>query len=168
MLRGEEGFTLVEMIVTLILVGILCAFTGLFMISFLNGYFSVKNNTETAMKAQVALDRISSELKDLSPVSASVPLPISVLASDSQITYTTKSGAVRSIQCSGSKIYLTTSTSNVLIDNIEQFKLNAVYGNVYNTASDDVEYIDIGFTVSGYGSFGTRIFPRVRIPHPPS
>jgi len=163
----EAGFTLIEIVVTLVLVGLLSVFAGLFMTTFLNGYFTIKNNSDAAMKAQMALDRMSLELKDISPVSASVPSPVSVLTPNTLITYTNQAGAVRTIGFAGSSIYLATPTNNVLIDHVDNFQLDAVYGNVYNVAANDVAYIDIGFTISGYSSFSTRIFPRNRIPHPP-
>jgi len=167
MRRREAGFTLIEIVVTLVLVGILSVFAGLFMTTFLNGYFTIKNNSDAAMKAQMALDRMSLELQDISPVSTTVPNPISVLTPNTLITYTNSLGANRTIGFVGSNIYLSTPANNVLIDHIDSFQVNAVYGNVYNIAANDVAYIDIGFTVNGYSSFSTRIFPRNRIPHPP-
>ncbi|OIP88079.1 MAG: hypothetical protein CO013_09015 [Syntrophobacterales bacterium CG_4_8_14_3_um_filter_58_8] len=158
MRKREAGFTLIEIIVTLVLVGILSVFTGLFMTTFLNGYFMVKNNSDTAMKAQMALNRISLELRDVSAVSA--------LTDNSLITYTNPSGAGRTIKFVGSNIYLSTPTDNILIDNVQAFTLSATYRNVYNVAADDVAFIDISFTVSGYNPFSARIFPRTRVPHP--
>ena len=100
MLKQEAGFTLIEIVVTLVLVGILSVFAGLFMTTFLNGYFMVKNNSDTAMKAQMALDRISIELRDATAVS--------VLTDNSLITYKNPSGADRTIKfvVVGSNIYL--------------------------------------------------------------
>lgn len=158
MRKQEAGFTLIEMIVTLVLVGILSVFAGLFMTTYLNGYFMVKNNTETAMKAQMALDRMSLELKDATAVS--------VLTDNSLITYTNSLGANRTIKFVSPNIYLSTPADQILIDQVQAFALSAVYDNVYNVAANDVAFIDIGFTVSGYNPFSTRIFPRTRIPHP--
>ena len=158
MLKQEAGFTLIEIVVTLVLVGILSVFAGLFMTTFLNGYFTVKNNSDTAMKAQMALDRISIELRDVRALSA--------LTDNSLITYTNPSGADRTIKFVGSNIYLSTPADNILIDHVEAFQLSAAYNNVYNILADDVAFIDIGFTVSGYNPFSARIFPRNRVPHP--
>jgi prepilin-type N-terminal cleavage/methylation domain-containing protein len=166
MQKREAGFTLIEVVVTLVLVGILSVFAGMFMTTFLNGYFMVKNNSDTAMKAQMALDRISLELQNISPISPSVPSPVSVLTDNSLITYTNLSGTGRTIKFVGSNIYLSTPADNILIDNVQAFTLSATYRNVYRVAADDVAFIDIGFTVSGYNTFSTRIFPRTRIPHP--
>ncbi len=158
MRNKEAGFTLIEIIVTLVLVGILSVFVGLFLTSFLNSYFLVKNNSDTAMKAQMAMDRISAELREVSAVS--------VLTTDSLITYTNPSGAGRTIKFLGSNLYLSTPSDNLLIDHIQAFQLSATYRNVYNIAANDVAFIDVGFTVAGYPPFRTRIFPRNRIPHP--
>jgi prepilin-type N-terminal cleavage/methylation domain-containing protein len=166
MRNKEAGFTLIEIIVTLALVGILSVFVGLFLTSFLNSYFLVKNNSDTAMKAQMALDRISSELRNISPVSASVPSPVSVLTDNTLITYTNQAGSVRTIKILGSNLYLSTVSDNLLIDHVQTFQLSATYRNVYNIAANDMAFIDVGFTVAGYPPFRTRIFPRNRIPHP--
>jgi hypothetical protein len=42
--------------------------------------------------------------------------------------------------------------------------LRATYRNIYNNASKNVAYIDIGFTIRGHDPFSTRIFPRNRFP----
>jgi prepilin-type N-terminal cleavage/methylation domain-containing protein len=164
MLKREAGFTLIEIIVSLVLVGILSVFVGLFMNSFLSGYFMVKNYSETAMKAQMAIDRISMELRDVSDVS--------VLTDNSLITYTNPLGTGRTIKFVGTNIYLSTPSDNMLIDHIHAFQLSATYRNVYNIVANDIAYIDIGFTVpidglpvDKYPKFVTRIFPRIRIDH---
>jgi prepilin-type N-terminal cleavage/methylation domain-containing protein len=150
MRKQEAGFTLIEMVVTLVLVGILT--------TYLNGYFMVKNNTDTAMKAQMAMDRISLELKDATAVS--------ILTDNSLITYTNSLGAGRTIRFASPNIFLSTPADQILIDQVQGFTLSAAHGNVYNVAANDVAFIDIGFTVSGYNPFSMRIFPRTRIPHP--
>jgi prepilin-type N-terminal cleavage/methylation domain-containing protein len=157
MLKQEAGFTLIEIVVTLVLVGILSVFAGLFMTTFLNGYFMVKNNSDTAMKAQMALDRMSIELRDVSALSA--------LTDNSLITYTNPSGAGRTIKFVGSNIYLSTPADNILIDNVQAFQLSATYRHVYDVVAEDVAFIDIDFTVRD-NRFRTQIFPRTRVPHP--
>lgn len=158
MRKREAGFTLIEIILTLVLVGTLSVFAGLFMASFLSNYYLVKNNSDTAMKAQMAMDRISMELRDVSAVSA--------VTDNSLITYTNPSGAGRTIKFVGANLYLSTPSDNILIDRVQAFQLSATYRNVYNIAADDMAFIDIGFTVTGYPPFSTRIFPRNRVPHP--
>jgi prepilin-type N-terminal cleavage/methylation domain-containing protein len=170
MKKREAGFTLIEIIVALVMVGIMSVFAGLFMTTFLDGYFMAKDNADTALKAQMALDRISMELKDISPVSEDIPKPVSALTANSLITYTNSSGVNKTIKYEGSTIYLSTPApepvNNILIDHVQDFQLTAAYANVYDIVANDVAFIDIGFTISGYDPFSTRIFPRNRIPHP--
>jgi prepilin-type N-terminal cleavage/methylation domain-containing protein len=159
MLKRQAGFTLIEIILTLILIGILSVFAGLFMTSFISSYSLVRSNSDTAMKAQMAMDRISMELRDVSAVTA--------LTVDSLITYTNPQGAGRTIRQVGSNIFLSTPTNNILLDGVQAFQLSATYRNVYNIAANDMAFIDIGFTIAGTPAFSTRIFPRIRIPQPP-
>ena len=162
MQKHEAGFTLIEIIVTLVMVGVMSVFVGLFMTTFVNSYLMVRNNSETALKAQMALDRMSLELKSMSAIPTADP------PDNTHITYANLLGANRTISFAAPYIYLSTQAANncILIDNIQAFTLNVVYDNVYSVASNDVAYIDVGFTVSGYNSFNTRIFPRNRVPHP--
>ena len=41
------------------------AFAGLFLYNGINGYLASKRNSESALKVQVALDRISAELRNI-------------------------------------------------------------------------------------------------------
>jgi prepilin-type N-terminal cleavage/methylation domain-containing protein len=159
MRKKEAGFTLIEIIASLLLIGLLSVFVGLFMTTLINSYFMVKNNAETALKAQLALTRMSLELRDVSAVS--------VLTDNTLIRYNNPIGANRTIRFVRPCIYLSTSTTNsILIDNLQTFTLNAAYANVYNIVANDVAYINAGFTINGYGSFNVKVFPRTRIPHP--
>lgn len=158
MRKGEAGFTLIEIIVALALVGVLTVFAGLFLTAFVNSYSLVKDNSDTAMKAQIALDRISFELREATVVSS--------LTDNAQITYSNPSGSGRAIKRVGSNLYLSTSADYLLLDRVQAFQLSATYGNVYGIAANDMAFIDIGFTVDGTPALSTRIFPRTRIPHP--
>ncbi len=152
-----RGFTLIEIISTLALIAVLGTIAALFMGNVLTGYTTVKNNSAAALKAQMALNRISLELKDMSSLYS--------LTSNANITYKNPLGDNRTIKFAGSGIYLSTPSDNLLIDGVSNFSLSATYDNVYNIAPDDVASIDIGFIVSSV-TFTTRIFPRNRIPHP--
>ena len=58
----EHGFTLIEMIVVMVLVGILAAGAGLGIVTMAQGYIFSKDNAEVSEKAQLAMARISREL----------------------------------------------------------------------------------------------------------
>jgi prepilin-type N-terminal cleavage/methylation domain-containing protein len=161
---SQAGFTMIELISVIILLGILGVFTSLFIAKFIEGYYFTQTNAETALKAQVALDRISLEMKDIQTISA--------LTDNVQVTYTNMTldpaGASRTIKFVSPAIVLTTAADYTLIDRIVGFTLSASYADMDgNAATQEVAYLDIGFTVSGIPTpFTTRIFPRNMVPHP--
>ena len=55
------GFILVELIVSIVLIGIIGIFTSMFIYTGIKGYLMAKQTNEGAIKAQMALDRINLE-----------------------------------------------------------------------------------------------------------
>jgi prepilin-type N-terminal cleavage/methylation domain-containing protein len=167
----EKGFTLVELVVTLVLVGIIGTFTTLFMYTGLNGYLRAKDTSEGALKAQIALDRISLELRDINSVSdfnadANVDYNSVTLPADRQIRYDVGAGG------DDSKIFLSVDgNENLLLDNVPNFSMSVTYKdlNYYGDNVDEVEAIEVSFTVGDIERpFRTRIFPRHMVRKPGS
>jgi len=165
-IKPQKGFTLVELIVTLVLVGIIGTFTTLFMYTGLNGYLRAKDTSEGALKAQVVLDRISLELKDIKDISD--------YNLNTNIDYTTANEnlpfARRIRYDSGNdEILLSVAgNENVLLDDVQTFSLTATYNDLNNDiSSQEVEMISAGFTVGEIErSFSVRIFPRNMVAEP--
>jgi prepilin-type N-terminal cleavage/methylation domain-containing protein len=162
----QNGFTLVELIVTIVLVGVIGIFTTLFMYTGLNGYLRAKDTAEGALKAQIALDRISLELREIDKIDtftdnstidyASVTLP-----GDRQITYNAVADTI-SMDVDGNV--------NLLLDDVQSFTMTAAYADLNNSGggNNEVEAIDVSFTVGEIGRpFSARIFPRNMVPQPP-
>ena len=164
MIKQEHGFTLVELIVTIVLVGIIGTFTTLFMYTGLNGYLRAKDNAEGALKAQNALDRISLELRDINEIEAftansTIDYFSTTLPGDRQITYNAATDTI-SMDVDGSV--------NVLLDEVQSFNITAAYSDLIPGGSNEVEAIDVSFTIGEIGrQFSTRIFPRNMVPQPP-
>ena len=101
----------------LILVGVIGAFVGLFLYTGINGFLASKRNSEVALKAQVALDRISAELRNIK----ASPKPV---FETRKITYQNDIAAGnRILQIEdgeqGPGIYLTVGgAKNLLLDNV--------------------------------------------------
>ena len=166
MIQQENGFTLVELIVTIVLVGIIGIFTSLFMYTGLNGYLRAKDTAEGALKAQIALDRISLELRDINQ--------IKTLTANTAIDYFSKTfpGDRQIIYNSGADtISLDVDDKvNLLLDDVQSFTMTAVYKdlNFYADGNNAVEAIDVSFTVGEIGRpFSVRIFPRNMVLQPP-
>jgi prepilin-type N-terminal cleavage/methylation domain-containing protein len=64
-IRSQKGFTLVELIVTLVLVGIIGTFTTLFMYTGLNGYLRAKDTSEGALKETLTILLLSIRIRIL-------------------------------------------------------------------------------------------------------
>ena len=67
-LLRPKGFVLIELVMTLILIGVIGGFAGLFIYKGIEGFLASKSNSEGALKAQIALDRLSAELRYVTEV----------------------------------------------------------------------------------------------------
>ncbi len=81
----ERGFTLIEIIVTLLMVAILTSLSAVGVTRIFQGFFFSAGNAALAQKAQNAMLRIRQELNPLSAVTA---------ATDRSITFTSHKGGV--------------------------------------------------------------------------
>lgn len=165
--KAQKGFTLVELIVTLVLVGIIGTFTTLFMYTGLNGYLRAKDTSEGALKAQIALDRISLELKDINEITD--------FNSNTNIDYTTASESlpfarrIRYDSVNDEILLSVAGTEYPLLDDVQTFSLTANTRdlNYYTGGALEVESIEVSFTVGEIErSFNARIFPRNMVPEP--
>ena len=164
-IRPQKGFTLVELIVTLVLVGIIGTFTTLFMYTGLNGYLRAKDTSEGALKAQITLDRISLELKDINDISD--------FNSNTNMDYTSEilpfARRIRYDPGNDEILLSVAGIENLLLDGVQTFSLTTTYKdlNYYSGGDQEVESIEIGFTVGEIErSFSARIFPRNMVPEP--
>ena len=169
-IKISGGFTLVEMIVSIILIGITGIFTSMFIYTGIKGYLMAKHTNEGAIKAQIALDRINLELLKINAIPAGSPP-----ADNSSITYTSLDlPGTRKIE------YDTTDPDNhtinitgaggvpyVLLDHVETFTLDLNYADLDKDGNDEISVINIGFKIAEVGSeFSLRIYPRNLLPKP--
>ena len=162
-MQKQSGFILVELISVIVLVGIIATFTGYFLFTGINGYLNVRNNTEGALNAQAALDRISIELRNLDYFDE-VPV------TNQSIAYTCADVALTGTRTlkydSGTgTIFINTDSDYPLLHHVNEFTLAVNYQDMNNDAAQEVESIEIGFKVNNIGKeFRTYIFPRHMVP----
>ena len=156
-IKKQQGLILIELIAVIVLVGIIAAFTTFFLYSGIRGYMNTKNYTEGALNAQMALDRISLELRELNYFAA----PLTV---NSSLTYTSEVlSGTRTLSYNSNTIWISIGSNDYeLLENVGSFTLSATPQDLDDdTFVDDVAFIDVGFRVNQIDrDFTTRIFPR--------
>jgi type II secretory pathway pseudopilin PulG len=160
-MRKQRGLILIELIAVIVLVGIIAVFTSFFLYTGFNGYLNAKAASEGAIDAQMALDRMMLELRDISELS-STPTATSV-------SYTSKDPQLpgsrvlkyQSGTGTGRVLIGVDGTDHALLDNITVFALNYSYQDLNDDASNEVAAIKVKFKLADIEKeFETRIFPR--------
>ena len=154
-MSNEKAFTLIEVIVSLVLIGILAAVAGFGLVKITEGYVFSKKNAETVQKAQIAMARIVKELSaaEKAPAAATAI----TTADETSVTYTrqepigSNTFIPYTITLTGSTVQINGTT---LVDNVTAFTLaylNAVGGtlSVPVAVPANIRWIDIALTVRG-------------------
>ena len=156
-MKNAKGLILIELIMTIVLIGIIATFIGFFIYSGINGYLRAKYVTNGSLDAQRALDRISLELRDITDITGT--------PSSSTVTY--KSAVLtgtRTLKYVGNTIFINTTPNDYeLLEDVSSFNLSYTYLNLDDdTASvDEVANIEVKFSLVDIGkNFRTNIFPR--------
>ena len=64
-MKKQAGFTLIEIIATLVIAGILTAVAGMGIVQVVRGYTTTRENARIAEQAQLAIARITKEIIEL-------------------------------------------------------------------------------------------------------
>jgi prepilin-type N-terminal cleavage/methylation domain-containing protein len=148
-----HGFTLIELIASLVLLGIIAVFGGMFVVQGMEGYIFSKKNSEKALKAQIALDRIALELRNLNGTDSFDPTSYTSIEPELSGT--------RSITHSGDSIFIgVDGDSYTLIDEISNYSLsingNSSNENLNSSISVTFDYADMP------GGYSITVVPRLQ------
>ena len=160
-LSDSNGFTLIEVIVSLVLAGIIGAVAVMGTVSFVKGYVFTKMNAATAQKGQIALIRIVKELNVAGAVSSGTAASITFQS------YKYGVAGTHTISWAGTVNDPLLLDGDILVDQVSNFVL--AYHDTYNSASQSSWSSSgkiIEFTLSIQGAdnvsspFTGRIVPR--------
>ena len=166
---NKNGFTLIEIIVSLVLVGIITTVAGMGIVLVTQKFYFAKDNAETAQKGQVALTRMMKELTVISAVNTGTATSINFNSYKAGVLGT------RQISWAGSSgdplVFDDDTTDGVagdtLTDNVSSFAL--AYYDTYTSASQaswssSTKVIEVTLTLTGANdvasAFTVRVAPR--------
>lgn len=161
--RGEaKGFTLIEIIASLVLIGIISTFFLINVAHLIEGYFFTRDNANTSLSAQVTMSRLMKELSSIDGVSS---------GSATSITYSfVRSGisqSNRTVSWSGVVDDPLLLGGVILAENVNDFQIS--YHQSYSDSGDftwDGTEKIIGITLGITGasdvvsSFSFQVVPR--------
>jgi len=168
---NEKGFTLIEVIVTLILVGITAALAGMWIVSVANGYLFAKMNMNTLQKGQLAITRLTKEFTAIKSVSAANGNSVTFTRADSSVV----GNVPVTISVSGNTLQLNVNGmgNNMLTDHVNAFSLaycdSATSTSCPTNWSSMSRIIEITLTLTGAdntpSTFTRRVTPRNLFEH---
>jgi prepilin-type N-terminal cleavage/methylation domain-containing protein len=143
---NRRGFTLIEIITSLVVLSIIGVIAGMGMVSIAKGYVFTKKNAAGAQKAQIAMARIVKELAVTDSISS---------GSASSITFNSKSPpAQQRVLFWNNTNYTLSIDSDLLLDNVSSFNLAyyKFYDDttpvLYSSASTAIIQVTIGLKVA--------------------
>lgn len=159
-MRHQEGVTLIEAIVSIVLLGIIATVASFFLASGLQGYLFSKRSSETAPKVQVALERINLELSNASDIGGTTSFN-----PNTSVTYQSAPlpGTRSIIFQNGNLLLSVNGASNVLLDNVANFTMSATTANLDGNSSNpnEVQSFNISFTTAGLPTvYNLGVMPR--------
>jgi prepilin-type N-terminal cleavage/methylation domain-containing protein len=169
---SQAGFTLIEIIVSLILVGILAAVGGMAIVQVAQGYMTTRENSTTTQQSQLAMSRITREIIEMINIpsdATSTALPLN--NTNGNRTIGLNSGAVK--MAFGSD---TLANGDILIGNVSAFTITyysrnpstgaVVTASTWPSTNDitTLTTIDINLQINRTGggtlTFANRVAPR--------
>ncbi|MBU1612355.1 MAG: prepilin-type N-terminal cleavage/methylation domain-containing protein [Proteobacteria bacterium] len=166
----QSGFTLLELIISMVIMGIILVVGSMFFATMLSGYNTARQGVEYGQMAEIAVDRIVYELKNATGQAGGDTVAV---VANTSVTYESTapvlSGSTRIISYDGTTDTINLSvagTSHLLLENVSAFTLgvtrNDLDGNAGN--GNEISSFDVSFTITNYGAysqtFTMQIAPR--------
>jgi prepilin-type N-terminal cleavage/methylation domain-containing protein len=162
-MRRVEGFSLVELVMVIVILGILAAFVGPVLFNALRSYDRAQTSTLTQAKMRYAIERMSRELREIRRQATDATFLDMPSMTTTSIEFFKNDGTHVVLSAAGNQLNLAySSLSGMLTDQLGAFSL-AYYqqdASTVATTAAEISFIEISMTLSE----GTNLFPaRVRV-----
>jgi prepilin-type N-terminal cleavage/methylation domain-containing protein len=164
---NQSGFTLVEVVIVIILMGILAVGLSMGLVKGVQNYVFASQATQLSQKAQVALARIEKELIDVTAITSISSSQVDYTRSYSPPSCQLPAGCQYRIQMLNNNIYIEgispVLSQQVLIDNVANFTLTfydyagAAWGLEAGNTVNNLARVRVLLTLT-YGLNKTLIF----------
>jgi prepilin-type N-terminal cleavage/methylation domain-containing protein len=163
---NNKGFTLFELVITIILIGIIGVLSSLFLYNGIKGFMTSKLASEGALTGQIAIDRIALELRSIQKIDSFDDTGINYV-----MDYKSNSlpGARKLRYDSANQRILigVDGQEYLLLDRVATSSLHIDRSDLDNKTGDEVAGFEVGFTIEDIGRpFATRIYPRTFLTAP--
>lgn len=156
-MRRVEGFSLVELIMVIVILGILAAFVGPVLFNAMRAYDQAQKGVQTQAKMRYAIERMSRELREIRRQTTDAALlDITSMTATSLAFFKTDSTPVM-IEAAGNQVNLAYSTvSAMLTDQLGSFSLQYFQPDGVTAAAtaSSLSFVQISMTLSE----GTNLF----------
>jgi prepilin-type N-terminal cleavage/methylation domain-containing protein len=172
--KRESGFTLFEIIISLVILGIMAAVAGMGIVTGVKGYVFTRENAHLSQKSNLAMQRITREFLEIIDIDPNNVTASSLVYRNSR-GWAAIASVNQTIKMRNGNSLPDAATGDILIDNVAGFTLSYVKddgsGNevAWVAGTDDVVLlatIEIDLTINrtdaggGTISFSTAVNPR--------
>lgn len=164
-MRRVEGFTLAELIMVIVILGILGAFVGPVVYNAIRAYDSVQKSTNTNAKVRYAMERIAREMRDVRrQITDSTNFDIPSMTASSMVFFKTD-GTQVVLNGVGNVVNLAYSTlTGMLIDQVQAGSFSLAYfeqgGSTLAGTASSISFVQVSMTLT---EGGVAIPARLRI-----
>jgi prepilin-type N-terminal cleavage/methylation domain-containing protein len=129
-MKNQSGFTLIEIVVSLVLVGMMAAIAGMGIVTGTRGYLFAKQNSHMAQKAQIAMARIQRELMELTAIAARQVDPAFIIYDNTtgRHAIARDGNYVKMYDLNPGAMTIPVDQGDILIDNVNDFTLDYFQG----------------------------------------